>query len=231
MDPGTILGLINTLATVAPAIKSMFSGGRSNQSSYGGGQQQMGRSNMGFQTQQMPGGGTAVQMPNFTPEQMNMMQQLGSQGMAGMGNLPSASFDPIQQAMTSQFYQNTVPGIKEQFTNIGGQRSSAFGQELGAAGAGLSERMAAMKQGFNVQQRGDEVQRLMQMMQYGLQPQFQYGITPPKQSFWSQAIPGLFSGVGSAIGGAAQYGAPLLQKYLGNKYPQTFGDQGYQGAK
>lgn len=164
----------------------------------------------GFKSIGMPGGSTAVQMPRFTPEQQSIYQQLAQQAMSSMGNLPSASFEPIKQAAMSQFNQQIVPGIAERFTGMGagGQRSSAFEQALGSAGAGLSERLAAMQQGFNMQQRQSELGRIMNMLNFGLQPQFEYGITPPGQSSMSSLMGGLGQGAATLI--------PLmLSKYLG----------------
>jgi len=172
----------------------------------GGGVQQMN----GYSSMEMPGGATAVQMPNFTPEQQSMLTQMLQGGMQGMQNLPSADFGPIEQMYKTQFQQETVPGLAEQFTagGAGSQRSSAFQQALGGAGAGLAERLAGMRQQFNMQNRQNELQRLMGMLQMGMQPQYQYGIVPPGEGFGTS----LAGRVGQGIGTIAPM---MIAKLLG----------------
>ena len=90
----------------------------------------------------------------------------------------------------------------------GGQRSGAFQHALGSAGAGMQTQMAGMEQQFNQQNRQSEIQRIMQMLQYGMQPQFEYGITPGAQG-WGTSLAG---GAGQGLGMMAPM---LLSKYLG----------------
>lgn len=175
--------------------------------------QLMNNQSMGqYNTQELPGGTTAVQMPNFTPQQQQALSQLLQQSLGGLQNLPQADFNKIRQAETSNFYQNIVPGIAERFTGAGagGQRSSAFAQSLGSAGAGLSERLAAMEQGFNMQNKGLDQQRLLALLQAGLSPQYQYQFVEPKQSPFAGLLGGLAQGVGSI-------GTALGANYLTNK--------------
>lgn len=50
-----------------------------------------------------------------------------------------------QQQMMNNFNQNILPGIRNQFAGAGvGQRSSAFGQQLGSAGADLQSMLGAL---------------------------------------------------------------------------------------
>lgn len=193
-----------------PAISGLLgwlggrSSGRSNMPQY------MPQSFRGMNSMELPGGSTATQLGRFQPEQTNVLSQLLQGGISGLQNLPSASFEPIKQAAMSQFSQDIIPGIAERFSGLGagGQRSSAFQQALGGAGAGLAERLAAMQQGFNMQQRQMDLGQLMSMLQMGLQPQFEYGITPPQSGFGTQLAGGLGQGAGML--------APLLaMKYLG----------------
>lgn len=207
-------------------LGNKFAGGRSSAGNMGSPQNpqlMQGQGQGGFTSQEMPGGSTAVQTPNFNQDQLGILMQLLSGGASGMQNLkggdqlPSASFGPIKESAMSDFYQNTVPGIAERFTGAGagGQRSSAFQQSLGGAGAGLQQRLAAMEQGFNqqergmgLQERGQDISRLLQMLQMGLQPQQQTNFVEPKQ--------GMMSSMGGGIGQGAGMLAPLLaMKYLG----------------
>jgi len=179
-------GLLAAAPYLGSALAGYFGGrlGRGSSSSLpmnrGDGVQQRN----GYSSMQMPGGATAVQMPNFTPEQQNMLTQMLQGGMQGMQNLPSADFGPIEQMYKTQFQQETVPGLAEQFTagGAGSQRSSAFQQGMGGAGASLAERLAGARQQFNMQNRQSEIQRLMGMLQMGMQPQFQNYFSPQQPS-------------------------------------------------
>jgi hypothetical protein len=124
-----------------------------------------------------------AQLQRFTPEQQMALSQMLQQGLGGLQQLPQAEFGPLRQQAMSQFQEDIVPGIAERFTagGTGSQRSSAFQQAMGGAGAGLSERLAAMEQGFNERRRGSEMNRLMSMLKMGLQPQFGYARQPQRR--------------------------------------------------
>jgi len=176
--------------------------------------QQMNPQMGGYMSQGLPYGSTMVQTPNFQPNQMEMMNRMLQGGGAGMQNLPSAEFGPIGQAAMSDFYQQTVPGIAEQFTGAGagGQRSSAFEQALGGAGAGLQERLAAMQQGFNTQQRQGDLSQYMNMLQMGMQPQYENQFVPGEAGFGKTLAASL---IPNLVSSGMKYGAPLLGKYIG----------------
>ena len=138
-----------------------------------------------------------------------MMQGMGGGNMgggplgAGMQNLSDIlsnkpeAFAKFEQPYMTQFQQQTVPGLSERFAGIGSgaQGSSAFGQALGGAGAGLSENLASMR--GNLQQNA--MSQLMQMMQTGLGSQaFGYGHRTPPKGFLESIMPGLASGAGTA---------------------------------
>jgi len=217
---GTALG-----AGAGSLIGSLF-GGRSSRNNLGSPQNpQLMNNQGGYQFQEMPGGSTAVREPRFEGDQLQILKQLlpqafqGMQGLPGGDQLPQASFGPIKEAAMSDFYQNIVPGIAERFTGAGagGQRSSAFQQSLGGAGAGLAQRLAGMEQGFNVQQRGQALQergqdisRLLSMLQLGLQPRSQTHYTDPQPSLFG----GLMGGLGQGLGTA---GSIIGGNYLSNK--------------
>jgi len=180
----------------------------------GGGVQQMAPS--GFRSMQMPGGSQAVQMPNFTPEQQNILSQLLMGGSQGMQNLPSAEFEPIGQMYKTQYEQQILPALKEQYTATGDQRSGSFASALGGAGAGLAERLAGARQQFNMQNRQSEIARLMGMLQMGMQPQYQNFFAPPQISAWQT----LTGALGPSI---IKHGLPLLSKWLGGSKQQAEG--------
>jgi len=118
----------------------------------------------------MSGGGllgnkeSIQQAQRFTPQQQQVMQQLLSQGQQ------NTNFQPIEQQEISRFNTQTIPGLAERFTAMGGgQRSSGFQDALGRASAGLGEGLAALRSQYGMQQLG-----------MGLQPQFE-NIFRPRQ--------------------------------------------------
>jgi hypothetical protein len=136
---------------------------------------------------------------NLTPEQEQLMAQifggLGGQGgglqkaLANINSSLSGNDKAFEQNAMTDFKQNIIPNISETFTKLGAgaQGSSAFGQQLGAAGSGLAERLALHKQG--IQQQG--FQDLLSMLQTGMQPSFSRMQIPGSQGFGSQIAPAM----------------------------------------
>lgn len=137
------------------------------------------------------------QVPRFNPEQISVLQQLLQMGMQGMQD-PYAGFQPIAQQARSQFAQQTVPTIAERFTSMGsGQLSSpAFASQLGQAGAGLEENLAAMQAQYGLQNRS----QLAQLLGMGLQPQQDYYPMQQEPGFLQQTLPTL-GRIGAHTGG------------------------------
>ena len=151
-------------------------------------------------------------LPNLSPEQQQLFGQLiqalsGGGGQGGQEGLLSGGLQNLQQMLTGdasafetpamrQFNEQIVPGIAERFSGMGegAQQSSAFGQQLGAAGAGLSENLAMQR--ANMQQQG--LQQLMQLLGMGTQSQFQYQQIPGQEGF----LQPFAKGVGQAAGTA-----------------------------
>jgi len=203
---GTTLGGLagGGLATAGKFGSQMFGGGRSSAQQQMQQQpyqpQLMNQPGMGgMRSTQLDGGTTMVQNPRFSPTGMSALDQMIQRSLGGMDKLPSAEFGPIRKATESNFYQNTVPGIAERFTGAGagGQRSSAFEQALGGAGAGMNQNLAAMEQGFNMQNRGQEQNYLMNMLRGGLQQPYDTNFIEPQQSMWGQAAGSLAQGAGT----------------------------------
>ena len=149
-------------------------------------------------SQPLPGGGQFLQTPRFTPEQSQVLQnllQLGSQ-----------NFNPEvqEQRARKQFYGETIPGLAERFTAMGGgQRSSAFQGALGQAGSDLESQLAA--------QRG---QYGLQALQMGLQPQNEQFLQPSEYQ-------GLLGGLGVATPQLAELGGKGLGYLLGGQGGQS----------
>jgi len=112
------------------------------------------------------------QQPRFNPMQNNSMAQLLQMGQQNQMN-PYQGFAPIAQQARSQFNNQTVPSIAERFTSMGsgGALSSpAFASQLGQAGSGLEEAIAALmaqfgqrQQQFGLQQSGQGLQQQNEM--------------------------------------------------------------------
>jgi len=118
----------------------------------------------GGQQQQMGGGGVGALDPalqNYLIQQMTQptpFQQIQPIGIGG-----------IEQQARQDFAQKTLPGIAERFTAAGGQRSSAFQQQLGQAGADLETQLAALRQEEARRQQGLGLQYGLAGQQLGQQ--------------------------------------------------------------
>jgi hypothetical protein len=143
------------------------------------------------------------QIPTMSKEQQALFSQLlgGLSGPLGQGfgNLSQIlsgdpeAFKAYEAPAMRQFNQEIVPGIAERFSSLGGgaQHSSAFGQQMGQAGAALSENLAAQRAGL----QQNAMSQLAQLLGIGVgTPTQQTFYTPESRSY------GLF---GNMFGGAA----------------------------
>jgi hypothetical protein len=148
------------------------------------------------------------QLPTMNPQQQALLQQLlgglGGATQAGLGNLQGilsnepGAFEAFEQPYKTQFEQKTIPGLAERFTGAGAQRSSAFGQQLGAAGANLSENLALLRGQLQQSAMG----QLQNLMNTGLGAQsYQNVVRPGTTGFFGSLMPGVGSGLGTALGG------------------------------
>lgn len=119
------------------------------------------------------------QLPTMDPQQMQLWQQLlgglsgGNAGSGPMGSgmnflqgILGGDTSKFEAPLMRQFQEKTIPGIAERFSGMGSgaQSSSAFGQQLGAAGAGLQENLGALRGGLQMQALGPLMQMLQQAM-------------------------------------------------------------------
>jgi hypothetical protein len=154
------------------------------------------------------------QISRFTPQQLQMLNQGGTYGMQGLQNLApqyqqlmqGLNFDPIEQNAMRQFQQTTIPSLAERFSGMGAggsQRSSAFAQSLGGAGADLMSQLGALRAQYGLQ-RGQLGGQLLgqqgnifgNLASLGMQPQFdvmQYGAQPG-------LLPSLLGGMAPGFG-------------------------------
>lgn len=141
-------------------------------------------------------------LPTMSPQQEQLFKMLisslGGQGgplQEAFGSLQdllsqdSEAYDVFSAPFMRQFEEQTIPGLAERFAGFGPESgalsSSAFGQSLGAAGAGLQERLAALRGNLQQQGRSD----LFSLLQTGLgQSPFAYQQKPGSQGFLTGAV-------------------------------------------
>lgn len=116
-----------------------------------------------------------------------------------------------------QFEEEIVPGLAERFSGMGARSSSAFQQALGSQGAGLMERLAALRSGLGMQaaQLGQGYSQIPFQQQY---QRSALGLGTP--AFGYQAFEGQPGAAQSILGGLGQgfgmfSGAGLMKKLFG----------------
>lgn len=111
---------------------------------------------------------------NFSDFNMGK-NKLYQQGQSFLQNLmqPGALdnlYNQMEAPMMRQFQEEIVPSIAERFSGMGAQSSSAFKQSLSQAGAGLQERLAALKGQTMLQGTQQQLQGAQLGMQYAGMP-------------------------------------------------------------
>jgi hypothetical protein len=162
-------------------------------------------------------------MSTLNPQQASLLQQLlggmqGQQGNVSQNPLFQSSgnylqnllqggdeaFSKFEAPFQRQFQEQTIPGLAERFAGLGAgsQSSSAFQQALGQAGAGLSENLAALRSGLQMQavpyaqqQSQQPFNNLLQLL--GLNTQ---AFAPKQPSFLQSLGLNLAGGVGQGLG-------------------------------
>jgi hypothetical protein len=95
-----------------------------------------------------------------SPQYQEALAQLqGAQGdVQGINQYAQGLMDPNSEQYQSfaapeqrQFQEQTMPHIAEQFAGVGGLSSSGFQQAASQAGAGLAERLAALRSSMGMQ--------------------------------------------------------------------------------
>lgn len=137
-----------------------------------------------------------MQFQKFTPEQQNVLSQILQMGLGGVKE--GLDFQPIEDRARTQFKEQTIPTIAERFTSMGAQRSSAFPQILGQAGAGLEESLAQMKSQHGLQRAG-QLQGLLGM-----------GLTPQFDTVYKEEGPGFLEGLGAPVAQSLGSLLPLI---------------------
>ena len=144
--------------------------------------------------------GKFKQNPIFNPQQQNALQLLLRQGSQGLQN-PYAGFEPLAQQARSQFQNQTVPSLAERFTSLGSNNiasSPAFTSQLGQAGAGLEEALAALKIQYGLQNQNNALSLLA------------LGLSPTFENYYRQGQPGFGENL---FGGALQAAPSFYQSH------------------
>lgn len=157
----------------------------------------------------------------FLPTQTGPQQQLQGQAIQnllqmlsdGQGAPQRFNFAPIAQNAREQFTSQTIPGLAERFTALGGgQNSSAFQGALGQAGAGLESQLASMGAQFGQNQQQIDQNYLLNLLRFALMPQFESQYLPATGGLLGNLAGGLGQGLGAVGSGLGGLGA---LKYLG----------------
>lgn len=165
--------------------------------------------------------GRFEKLPSISPQQQVLQSSILNQIpglLSGLTNNQS-SFDPIRRQATRQFEQQTIPTIAERFTSMGNNAlsSPAFVSQLGQAGSGLSENLAALQSQYGLEQGRQQQNLLNLLLGYGMQPSFQYAYQPGQTGFLESILGGAAQGLGAGLGGLGMFGgASLLSRLLGD---------------
>lgn len=146
--------------------------------------------------------GGVKQAKIVNPQQESVLNYLLQQGQQGLQN-PYAGFQPIAQQARNQFNQQTIPSLAERFTSMGNSSlsSPAFASQLGQAGAGLEEALAALQSQYGMKNQ----QNALQLLALGLSPSF--------QNFYQQSQPGFGENL---LSGTIQAAPSFYQSYMLN---------------
>ena len=189
----------------------------------------------------------------------NPQMKQSLQELQGVSNYANDLMSPTSQAYQNfaapemrNFNEETMPDIAEQFAGVGGLSSSGFQQAATGAGAGLQERLAALRSGLQMQGATMLSQLSSQRNEMAMQPyemalqraqgmmgqsSFAYNPRTPKQpSVLSQfggnllgaAATGLGTAFGGPIGGALAGG---VTNFFSHPKPaqSTWQQQGFPG--
>ena len=138
-----------------------------------GGYLNRGKENSGLSNAVYGREGQQKQFSTYTPQMQQLQNMMIANSMKGLSPGGGLDFGPVEQRARSQFAQNTIPTIAERFSSMGQNSlsSPALYSQLGGAGAGLEEALAAQRSGF-------EQRNLLGLSQTALNPSFENAYIP-----------------------------------------------------
>lgn len=156
-----------------------------------------------------------IPLQKYTPQQQALMNQLGQQGATGLQGILNSPLDSkaLEDEAMRQYQQQIIPGLMSTLTSAptaGLQRSSAFGQQLGAAGTDLATRLAALRSQVAMQQQGLRANIYGNMLGQGLNQQFEPMYKPQGQSFGQGLL-----GVAGSMAGPYMQGMGMMNALSG----------------
>ena len=166
---------------------------------------------MGQTGSQIPGYSTGA-IQKFTPEQMQLFQNLFSQvsptsRLAGLAAGDQSQMAQMEYPALSQFNQ-LQGGLASRFSGMGARRSSAFQNQASAAASDLAQQLQSQRYGIQRQ----ALQDLMGISRDLLsQSPYESFITPERRPWWQEMLMGLGGGVGQI--GSALAGRSMLDAY------------------
>jgi hypothetical protein len=143
------------------------------------------------------------------------LYQQGSQYLQNLLSQDPEAFKAFEAPAQRQFQQQ-IGGIAERFGGLGATSSSGFQQALGSATTDLSERLAALRAGIQMQALPQALQYAGAPLEHGmnlLNMQTQQ-LIPKQAPWWQTALTGLVGGAANAFSGG--FGG-IAGKALGNK--------------
>lgn len=192
MDPGSIIGLLSLILGGGGMLGGLF----------GGGGNQQGQGSLFGGTPE-----ATRQIPRFNPQQEQVLNQLLSQGLGGIKGLQKGfDFSPIANQAQQRFSQQTVPGLAERFTSMGGSGASnalsspAFASQLGQAGSGLQGDLASLQAQYGFEGQGRQQNLFQNLLNLGLQPRNEQLFIPRSPGLFEAGLPSLLGGLGKGIG-------------------------------
>lgn len=153
--------------------------------------------------ERIPQGYQKSKLQQFTPEQMELLQQmighLGPEGwLSQLAGGDEAAFEQIEAPQKRQFGEQ-LGGLASKFSGMGmgGQKSSGFQNTMTSAASNFAQELGGQRQKL----KSDALRDLMgfsnQLM--GQKP-YETSLAEKPQSFLQQLLLGLSGGVGKAAG-------------------------------
>lgn len=139
----------------------------------------------------------------FDQPQQQAIQQLLQMGLGGLGQaMQPFDVGPIEERARTQFQQRTIPSLLERLTSMGAGASPNLQRQLfGQAGADLESQLAGLRTQTGLQQRGQQLGLLQNLLGLGLQPMFEPLRVAPTQGFAQTTASSLLPFLGQALGG------------------------------